>query len=123
MALLDDIAAELEANLIAGGSTGWSLFKSYMPEDGSTNKAICIYETGGGYPDGNFTYPNFQIAGRGEVYGYEALRAKMKEVYDLLADGAVSGFAYIFATQEPLMIGYDKNDRPKIVINFEALMN
>ena len=47
----------------------------------------------------------------------------MQEIYVQLNDGTVSGYAYIYAIQEPIMIGYDTNDRPKIVINFEALKN
>jgi len=123
--LLDAIATALSDASIAGGSTGWDLTKGSIHEEG--DKAVTILEAGGGVPDqdgsgaAEHDFPEFQIRVRGAVFGYEAARAKMKQVFDTLNNATVSGFVFIYANSSPLPLGLDDNNRPEIVLNFSAM--
>lgn len=125
MSILDDMGTHLADNSIVSGATGWTLAKSYQPA--TPDKVLTIYETGGPAPDQTqgtgHDFPTFQVRGRGEEFGYEALRTKMQEVFDSLNDAAISGYVYIFAAESaPIPIGYDKNsNRPVLVWNFKAM--
>jgi len=124
MSILDDIGTALDAASVTGGVTGWTLYKSYLPD--SPDLAIAVFETGGPTPDqtqgDKFDEPSFQVRGRGEAFGYDALRTKMQEVFDALNDATVSGYTFIFADSSgPIPMGYDKNDRPELSWNFSTM--
>ena len=92
---------------------------------------IVVYETGGGDPeivaDGSseiaYDNPSFQIRGRGEKLGMEALRAKMGAVYRALHSGDLgSDYVFCYAKNSgPMLIGLDKASRPGLTWNFNTM--
>lgn len=129
--LLDDIASFLTSSGLVGGATGWTVAKGGT--DPSPDKIITLGETGGPEPElspsgsteTTYDEPTFQVRGRGEAFGYEALRAKMGAIYVAL-HGSVLGkstdYVLVRAVQSgPLSLGLDSNDRPMLTWNFSAL--
>ena len=124
MILLDSIHDYLVAQLIAGGVTGWSLYKGFLPD--KSDQAVTIYETPGLAPENEtldtIYRPAFQIRVRGPVFDYEATRAKMQEVRESVHDADISGLVYVYATQSgPVPLGNDGNDRPNLTMNFRTM--
>ena len=126
MALLDDVAAFLDAQGVTGGATGWTAFKSFVPP--SPDQVVVVTETGGGEPDqtdgDRFEEITFQVRVRGAPMDYAGARAKAREVYLALNDAALGAdYVYCYATQAgPAPLGYDSNDRPELTWNFRALV-
>ena len=124
MILLDSIHNYLVAQLIAGGATGWSIYKGSLPD--KSDQAVVIYETPGLAPEneslGTIFRPAFQIRVRGPVYDYATARAKIQEVRASLHDANISGLVYVYATQSgPVPLGNDGNDRPNLTMNFRTM--
>lgn len=124
MILLDVIKDYLETATIAGGSTGWDLFKGFLPD--SADKIVAIFESPGITPENDSTdtsfYPAFQIRVRGEKFGYEIARAKVQEIRDSLHGADVAGLIYVYANQSgPTPLGNDGNDRPNFTMNFRTM--
>jgi len=122
--ILDDIGTALESASVVGGATGWTLYKSYMPD--SPDTSIAIFETGGGEPDQTqgdaYDMPTFQVRARGDAFGYSDLRTKMQAVFTALNNATVSGYVFIFADSSgPIPMGYDKNNRPELAWNFSTM--
>lgn len=125
MALLDDIHGRLTAAGVIGGASGWTGYKSYLPD--TPDKAVAIYETGGPPPETALAiaYPTFQCRVRGEASGYAAARAQAQAVVDALhAQAAAVGAAYVYlyaANSGVLPLGNDENDRPHLTVNFRSM--
>lgn len=125
MGILDDIESKLVADSVGGGVTGWSIYKSYQPD--SPDKVITIYESGGSVPDQTsgigYSYPTFQVRGRGVEFGYSELRVKMDEVLSSLNNATISGYVYVFPDDSGVIpLGYDSaNNRPMVSINFSTM--
>jgi hypothetical protein len=125
MSLLDDIGDKLIADGVAGGVTGWTLYKSYQPD--SPDKAVTILETGGPDPDQTpgiaHTFPTFQMRVRDSTFEYEAARTKIQEVFDSLNNATITGYVYVFAKDSgPILLRYDAADeRPELVWNFRTM--
>jgi len=132
--LYDDVLNYLAAEGLIDGSTGWAGKAAYMPA--TPNKLICVFETPGEPPeskkDGSdeqeYDLPGFQIRGRGEAFGYDALRAKMQEIFLALHGSSLSpssgdpGYVYVFAVQSgPMPMGYDDNSRPGLTWNYRCM--
>ena len=127
MVLLDDIATKLTDDGIAGGSTGFVVFKSVMPDD--QDKAVAIFETAGDPPDAEHTggvtaheYPGFQIRVRGAAeYGTEDARQKAKDVFAALHNANIAGFVFVVASSSVLFLGHDEKNRPEFAVNFDSM--
>lgn len=132
--LIDDVLDYLVAQGVIEGATGWTRAAGYLPP--SPNQVIAVFETGGiepeiapvGSDEVEYDYPGFQVFGRGAVFGYEALRNKMGEVFRTLHDSTLSpgvgtpAYVQVQAVQSgPLALGYDENDRPLLTWNFTAM--
>ena len=126
--LLDDVVSFLASVSLVDDVGGWSGFKGYLPT--APDKAIVIYETGGATPSVPKTGDSlpemdqvtFQVRGRGDPRGMEALRGRMGSIYRALHGGDLgSDFVLARAIQSgPLSLGLDGNDRPGLTWNFEA---
>ncbi len=120
--LLDDVGTQLDTDLVTGGATGWTLFKSYLPP--SPDQIVSIYETSGEFPDVNFTFPGLQIFVRAGEFEYVLARNKMDGVISSLDNATVSGYSYIFATTSPQLLRVDNQEnRILIVLNFKVMKN
>ena len=86
MAVLDDMKVRLTAAGIIEGSTDWEGVEDFMPD--SPDTVVGLFPTGGPQPELSSTvrYPTFQVRVRGEASsaGYQAMKAKMEEVYQSL---------------------------------------
>lgn len=125
--LLDDIAAALESAGVAGGTSGWGLYKGILPD--KPDKAVALYETAGDVPSSALAldFPGLQVRVRGprrrdDAAPYTAARAKIQEVFDALHAQEArlgSGYVFIYAVNSgPLPMGYDANDRLHLSLNF-----
>ncbi len=113
-------------------STDWMIYVGYMQE--RPDRAICLYETPGRPPLQRWAidYPGVQVAVRGKVDDYTAVRNKVQDVFNALHEQeqnivAASGgtaFVYFYATNSgPLSMGFDVNRRPKLAWNFRSMRN
>ncbi|MCK5640806.1 MAG: hypothetical protein KAJ19_08415 [Gammaproteobacteria bacterium] len=126
MSLLDDVKAQLEADAVTGGGTGWACYLSMSPEN--VSDVIILLETGGLETDqteGAKVDPiTFQAIVQGTVRGYEAARTKWTELFNSLNNVDIAGYVYMYANQAgPIPMGYDQNDRPLLSANFTCLKN
>lgn len=123
MVLLDLIYNFLVAQTVAGGVTGWELYKGFLPDNG---KAVAIFESPGLTPENDSTdtsfYPAFQVRVRGDKFGHETARAKIQEIRDILNDANITNLVYVYANQSgPTPLGNDGNDRPNFTLNFRTM--
>lgn len=133
MAVLDDMIAHLTTALIVEGDTGWEAVEDFMPDGENTpDTVVALTPTGGPQPELSTTvrYPTFQVRVRGVASsaGYQAMKAKMEEVYQSLlaiSNETVNGveYAYVIPSSEILSMGRDKNNRPEIARNFRSAIN
>lgn len=119
---LELIASFIENAGLAGGTTAWPLYKSFMPP--TPDNAVAIFESGGDQTDGTddaikYDQPRFQLRVRAALFEYAAAQAKIHEIFKLLEDADIDGFVYVFAADGgPLPMGYDENNRPELSWNF-----
>lgn len=132
--LIDDVFDFLTARGLIGGSSGWAGFCGFLPPD--PDKVIAIYETPGEAPDNfsagsvpsQYDRPSFQVRGRGDVHGYEALRLKMGAIYRALHNSELTPatgdpvYTFVFSEQSgPHHLGLDDSSRPELTWNFRAM--
>src|SRR5262245_56993919 len=128
MALLDEVRARLIAQSVgvSGSTASWCVTMDYMPA--SPDRAIALYETGG-FPNdrgqGLQDRPTFQVIIRGPRHGYSTARTKMsaaRTALDGIGPVTLSGRRYtdLEAQGEPLSLGPDQNERPRVSMNFTA---
>lgn len=128
--LLDDIATALETAGVAGGATGWALYKGILPD--KPDKAVALYETPGAVPSAALAldFPGLQVRVRGprrkeDTAPYSTTRAKIQEVFAALHTQEASvgaGYVFIYAANSgPLSMGYDASDRLHLSLNFRIL--
>lgn len=130
MSVIDDIAAHLTTAMIVGGSTGWAIYKDWIPPD--PDKLVAIFPYPGANPEKGFSlrYPNFQIRVRGEAdtAGYDAMRDKLEAIranLHAITNDTVNSvsYAFVIAISSPLSLGRDKNNRPELSLNFRTAIN
>jgi hypothetical protein len=134
MPLLDAIADWLITQGVVGGSTGWPMFRGFVPPD--PDQAIIVTEIPGEDTDiirdltigeQPFDTVGFQIRGRGAVNNYQSLRNQMQVVFQALHQmepPTVQGerFVFIYAkTSGPLPMGKDTQNRDELSWNFRAM--
>ena len=99
------------------------LFVSEMPD--TPDECVCVYATGGFEPEANFVYerPTVQIRVRGSRGAYVAAHNLTQSIRDALhglANHTINGARYIgiWCESDILSLGYDKNHRPMLSVNF-----
>lgn len=123
--LLDDIGNKLIEDGLADGSSGWALFKSYMPP--SPSQVVVIYERPGIEPDQTpgipYEFPVFQIYVRGNEFEYDIAREHIKKIFNSLNNADIAGYNYIYAADSgPLLDDYDKEtNRPVLFWTFNTM--
>lgn len=132
--LVTDVLDFLEDEGLIGGETGWGRAAGYLPD--SPNQMIAVFETPGALPESKsassieteYDEPAFQVRGRGDKFGYEALRTKMGAIYRALHGSELSPasgdpvYVFVYARQSgPFPLGLDENNRPGLTWNFTAL--
>ena len=128
--LLDEIGTYLAAQGVAttGSTSNWRIGKGFEPD--RPDKCITLFETGGDPNDmhqsGLIDRPTFQVRVRADNYGYSTARVKIeaaRTALQAIGGSTLSGRRYIncLAIGEPLSLGYDEQQRPRLVMNFRAL--
>lgn len=123
-AYLDAIASYLEAQSVAGGSTGWPINKFRSAVHG---KVVVLQQTGGPPPeqasDRRWENPTFQILIQGDPLAAEATSDKAEEIMRALDRAStVSGFVDVFAQQSgPLSLGLNERQEPRFAVNVRGL--
>lgn len=132
MSLLDDIRAYLIGKGLVEGSTGWSCYISFMPDE--TDQCVSLFDSGG-YPADTLgrenERPTFQVRIRGARWAYPTTRDKWKAIFDALQDAqqgslAVSpdplaSYVYIQAMQTGPLTFTDSNGRPNLTSNWRVM--
>lgn len=116
--LLEEISTYLQGN---ADLTGWSTFLSFLPD--TPDKAISIVEVGGDTPDTTVAYekPWFDVLVRGDEFGYDACETMMETIYDTLHNADISGYAYCQTRGNVIPMGYDKKNRPTLLLGFRTM--
>ena len=133
--LVTDVLDFLADEGLIDEETGWTGGFGYMPPE--PDKQIIVFETGGFPPEAaadssdeqEYDEPTFQIMGRGDEFGMDALRDKMGAIYralhksELAPSSGDPAYVYVYATQSgPFPLGHDGQDnRPRLTWNFRAL--
>lgn len=124
MDLMDDIGQKLIDDGLVDGSSGWKLYKSYLPD--SPDQAVVIYERSGVEPDQTigiaYEYPAFQIYVRASQFKYNLARTKIREIFNSLNNADIAGYVYIYATDSgPILDEYDRENRPAVFWTFKVM--
>ena len=90
------------------------------------DKAIGLFETGGGRVEAGFALnaPSVQLRLRGEAHGYAAARERCKLAMQALhgrEDEVGAGTVLCQAVSPPIALGADAEERPILVVNFRLL--
>lgn len=99
------------------------LFVSEMPD--TPDQCVCVYDTGGFEPEANFNYerPTAQVMVRGAKGAYPTAFSLAQSIRDILhgtANYTINAARYIgiWCQSDILSLGYDKNHRPMLSVNF-----
>lgn len=90
---------------------------------------MCIYETPGLAAEEGFAmdYPDIQVRVRGKPDDYQATRAKLQAIFDLLHAGEAAvgaDYVYLYCKQSgPLPLGQDEKRRPHLAQNYRIMKN
>ena len=128
--LLDEIGTYLTGQGVAttGSTSNWRIGKGFEPD--RPDKCITLFETGGepneGHRDTPIDRPTFQVRVRADNYGYSTARAKIgaaRTALELIGASTLSGRRYVYVTAmgEPVSLGVDEKQRPRLVMNFRAM--
>ncbi len=108
-------------------TTGWGIFIGKEPMRPDTS--ITITQFGGLPPDPKFLldYPAIQVLVRGAKGDYKNARLKTKDIKDVLLgcdsqDVNDDRWVSVTMESEPVFIGYDENERPGFVLNFNMIV-
>lgn len=138
MAAVDDVVNYLEAQGLAGGTTGWSLLRRRIMDEPAADKLVVVGEDGGGVPEIKASAglgsdaledPAVMVTVRGEPLDSDASLAKADAIL-----GALHGLRSVTLTSggdiylgiraqasEPIFAGYDEKRRPIHTISFRLL--
>lgn len=133
MAFLDEVATLVESSTVAGGATGWLLFKGIMPDSTAIgDKAVALVQSAGLGRMGrvDIDRPRLQVWIRGSVNhtstdAYEAAKSKANEVRDALHEytgsDLTSGTHYLGIWCDNMAFaGWDEGNRPLFAGNFRV---
>lgn len=133
MPLLDEVRTFLIGASVgvAGSTADWSVTRGFAPP--TPKRVLAIFETGGLqdelHESNPVTRPSFQLYARGNSIGdYATARAKLESAQTaFLAVGpattSLGGRKYvcILPQSQPISLGLDENDLPRVVQNWVAL--
>jgi hypothetical protein len=119
--LLEDLGAYLQAQ--GYGTTGTSIFGSYMPD--APDSLVVLYEYGGGEPKRTFTgtyheAPRVQVNVRDTTYASARARAQLIwNALDSVVETTLSGNWYnaITPLQPPFLLERDSKQRSIVTFN------
>lgn len=135
--LLAEVSSYLIAQAVAPSdpNADYGVTQGYIPD--KPDRCIALYETGG-FPNialstGTVDRPTFQVRVRGPSWsvnptGYTSARAKIETIRSTL-EGVMNksigsplwAYVHIKSLHPPISMGRDPNDRPTVVMNFQAL--
>lgn len=136
MGAVDDLYAYLVAEGLAGGSTGWPLYRRRMTDDPVPDQVVVVTENGGGVPelpsevgigDSALADPGVQVAVRGKAWDGDASASKAAEIFAALHGqfgvtmGSTTYLRVQAQTPEPLFIGFDARGRPQHTCSYLLL--
>ena len=137
MGAVQDVYDYLEAQGVAGGSTGWTLLRRRMMDDPAEDQAVVVSEDGGLVPEifetfgiGDSALKDIAIlvTVRAAPWQTDDSHAKADDIYDALHGllhtvvGATTYLRIRAQTPEPVFSGYgDDRGRPRHTIGFMLL--
>jgi hypothetical protein len=137
VAAVDDVFAYLEAQGIAGGSTGWDCKRRRMMDgQGSSDQIVVLQEDGGPAPeikvadgigDSAMKDAGVLVTVRATQWKSDDSRSKAQAVFDALHGkiaamiGSRTYLRVAALTPEPVWIGFDEQGRPRHTIAFRLL--
>ena len=99
------------------------LFVSEIPD--TPDECVCVIDTGGFEPEANFNYerPTVQVRVRGAKGDYvnaHNLAQSVRDELHGLANHTINAARYIgiWCESDIMSLGYDKNHRPMLSVNF-----
>lgn len=134
MGMLDELENLLEASTVAGGATGWLLYKGMMPDSSTiADKAVALLQVPGQGRMGalDIERARFQVVVRGapqhtSTDAYTVADAKMSQVaeafHEYTGSALTEGTHYVGVWCESVFPGeVDEGFRPRFVGNFRAM--
>lgn len=135
---LDDISAALVAagvGQITDSSADWMIYTGALQDSDVTvtgtkmiaDRAIALYESPGLPAEEKWAidFPSFQVRARGKQDDYQAVRAKMTDIFNALhAQETALGTAYVYCycqQSAPMPMGQDEKRRQHFVLNFRVM--
>ena len=131
---LDEIATLISGSTVAGGATGWLLFKGHMPDSTAIgDKALAVIETEGfgtlGRIEAKWHGLQILIRGDARIGGtdvYQTAQAKLNQAKGVLhgytgSSGTSSNHYPGIWCQNAGFLQWDENWRPEFVANFRCL--
>lgn len=136
MGVVSDMSTYLEAQGLAGGSTGWDLIRRRVMDEPEDNQLVVLTEDGGAAPeiseafgigDSALKDPGVQVLVRGNPWDGDSSLAKAVEILDALhglRDTLIGATTYLRVrsqTAEPVFVGFDERSRPQHTLSFLLL--
>jgi hypothetical protein len=120
-----EVADYLEAEGVAGGDTGWTLFTGFLPT--SPHRAVAVFPAGGLAPEAKnpLRHPQVQVRVRGNPQEQTAPYEKVEEVLAALrrVRNQVLGagyYAHLLPASDVLALGQDQSQRFEYTVTFRA---
>lgn len=142
MGAVADVTGYLEGQGIAGGSTGWQLFRRRLTDAPNVNlpdQCVVVTEDGGSEPeisavegigDSALADQGILVSVRGKAWDGDASAAKCQAIYDALhgqlnialpGSGGTEYLRIRARTSGPVFAGFDSKGRPLHTISFLLL--
>lgn len=133
---VNDLYLFLEAQGLAGGSTGWDLVRRRMMDEPVDNQVVVLAEDGGvapeiketsGLGDTALEDPAVLVTVRANEWDSDASRAKAGDIMAALHGqrnitvGQTTYLRIVAQTPEPIFAGFDEKGRPLHTISFRML--
>jgi len=136
MSVVSDVYAYLEAQGLAGGSTGWTLVRRRLMDAPAEDQLVAVQEDGGlapesaasaGIGDSAMQDIGVQVMVRAVPWDGDACAAKAQAIFAALHGqrditlGSTLYYRVRALTPEPIFLGFDDRGRPRHTISFYCL--